>query len=47
MNAAMAPKKHPAQYVRFAPFATRSRRGWVRDARERDLGIIGYALPMS
>ena len=26
-------------YVKFTPFATRSRRGYIRDAQERDLGV--------
>lgn len=38
-NAAFSPNLLLTTHVKFAPFATRSRRGWVRDAGERDLGV--------
>ncbi|KAM0692338.1 hypothetical protein Q7P36_008539 [Cladosporium allicinum] len=38
-NAAFSPNLLLTTHVKFAPFATRSRRGWVRDANERDLGV--------
>lgn len=38
-NAAFSPNLLLTTHVKFAPFATRSRRGWVRDASERDLGV--------
>lgn len=38
-NAAFSPNLLLSTHVKFAPFATRSRRGWVRDGGERDLGV--------
>lgn len=37
-NAAFSPNLLLTTHVKFAPFATRTRRGYVRDASERDLG---------
>jgi len=38
-NAAFSPNLLLTTHVKFAPFATRHRRGYVRDAAERDLGV--------
>lgn len=38
-NAAFSPNLLLTTHVKFAPFATRNRRGWIRDAGERDLGV--------
>ncbi|KAK5121505.1 hypothetical protein LTR85_005338 [Meristemomyces frigidus] len=38
-NAAFSPNLLLTTHVKFAPFATRNRRGYVRDASERDLGM--------
>lgn len=38
-NAAFSPNLLLSTHVKFAPFATRNRRGYVRDASERDLGV--------
>lgn len=38
-NAAFSPNLLLSTHVKFAPFATRHRRGYVRDASERDLGV--------
>lgn len=38
-NAAFSPNLLLTTHVKFAPFATRHRRGWVRDSSERDLGV--------
>jgi exosome complex component MTR3 len=38
-NAAFSPNMLLSTHVKFAPFATRQRRGWVRDSTERDLGV--------
>jgi len=38
-NAAFSPNLLLSTHVKFAPFATRERRGWVRDSSERDLGV--------
>ncbi|KAF2488118.1 3' exoribonuclease family, domain 1-domain-containing protein [Neohortaea acidophila] len=38
-NAAFSPNLLLSTHVKFAPFATRRRRGYVRDASERDLGV--------
>lgn len=38
-NAAFSPNLLLTTHVKFAPFATRQRRGYVRDATERDLGV--------
>ena len=38
-NAAFSPNLLLTTHVKFAPFATRERRGYVRDASERDLGV--------
>ncbi|KAK5107378.1 hypothetical protein LTR62_001321 [Meristemomyces frigidus] len=38
-NAAFSPNLLLSTHVKFAPFATRTRRGYVRDAAERDLGV--------
>ncbi|SMQ54011.1 unnamed protein product [Zymoseptoria tritici ST99CH_3D7] len=38
-NAAFSPNMLLTTHVKFAPFATRQRRGYVRDASERDLGV--------
>lgn len=38
-NAAFSPNLLLTTHVKFAPFATRHRRGYVRDASERDLGV--------
>ncbi|KAK4574637.1 3'-5'-exoribonuclease [Recurvomyces mirabilis] len=38
-NAAFSPNLLLTTHVKFAPFATRNRRGYVRDASERDLGV--------
>lgn len=38
-NAAFSPNLLLSTHVKFAPFATRVRRGYVRDASERDLGV--------
>lgn len=38
-NAAFSPNLLLTTHVKFAPFATRQRRGYVRDASERDLGV--------
>ena len=56
-NAAFSPNLLLSTHVKFAPFATRHRRGYVRDASERDLGanletalrgtIIGERWPKS
>jgi len=56
-NAAFSPNLLLSTHVKFAPFATRNRRGYVRDASERDLGahletalrgvVIGERLPKS
>lgn len=56
-NAAFSPNLLLTTHVKFAPFATRNRRGYVRDAGERDLGahletalrgvIIGERWPKS
>ncbi|KAK0878291.1 3'-5'-exoribonuclease [Friedmanniomyces endolithicus] len=56
-NAAFSPNLLLSAHVKFAPFATRNRRGYVRDASERDLGahletalrgvVIGERFPKS
>lgn len=56
-NAAFSPNLLLTTHVKFAPFATRQRRGYIRDASERDLGahletalrgvIIGERWPKS
>ena len=56
-NAAFSPNVLLTTHVKFAPFATRQRRGFVRDASERDLGahlenalrgvVIGERWPKS
>ncbi|KAK4965874.1 3'-5'-exoribonuclease [Elasticomyces elasticus] len=56
-NAAFSPNLLLSTHVKFAPFATRNRRGYVRDASERDLGahletalrgvVIGERFPKS
>ena len=38
-NAAFSSNLLLTTHVKFAPFATRQRRGYVRDASERDLGV--------
>jgi exosome complex component MTR3 len=38
-NAAFSPNLQLTASVKFAPFATRVRRGYIRDSTERDLGI--------
>ncbi|WPH04763.1 Hypothetical protein R9X50_00765800 [Acrodontium crateriforme] len=38
-NAAFSPNLLLSTHVKFAPFATRSRKGYVRDSSERDLGM--------
>lgn len=38
-NAAFSPNMLLSTHVKFAPFATRQRRGWVRDSSERDLAV--------
>ena len=38
-NAAFSPNLLLSTHIKFAPFATRDRRGWVRDSSERDLGV--------
>lgn len=38
-NAAFSPNMLLSTHVKFAPFATRQRRGWVRDSTERDLSV--------
>ncbi|EME40854.1 hypothetical protein DOTSEDRAFT_178087 [Dothistroma septosporum NZE10] len=38
-NAAFSPNLLLTTHIKFAPFATRQRRGYVRDASERDLGV--------
>ncbi|KXT13317.1 hypothetical protein AC579_7228 [Pseudocercospora musae] len=38
-NAAFTPNLLLTTHVKFAPFATRQRRGYVRDSSERDLGV--------
>jgi exosome complex component MTR3 len=38
-NAAFSPNLLLSTHVKFAPFATRQRRGYVRDASERDLSV--------
>ncbi|KAK3691805.1 3'-5'-exoribonuclease [Vermiconidia calcicola] len=38
-NASFSPNLLLSTHVKFAPFATRQRRGYVRDASERDLGV--------
>lgn len=38
-NAAFSPNLLLTTHVKFAPFATRQRRGYVRDHSERDLGV--------
>lgn len=38
-NAAFSPNLLLSTHVKLAPFATRQRRGYVRDASERDLGV--------
>ncbi|KXT03284.1 hypothetical protein AC578_4813 [Pseudocercospora eumusae] len=38
-NAAFSPNLLLTTHVKFAPFATRQRRGYVRDSSERDLGL--------
>ncbi|KAF2765231.1 exoribonuclease family protein [Teratosphaeria nubilosa] len=38
-NAAFSPNLLLTTHVKFAPFATRIRRGYVRDSTERDLGV--------
>lgn len=38
-NAAFTPNLLLSTHVKFAPFAARERRGYVRDASERDLGV--------
>lgn len=38
-NAAFSPNLLLTTHVKFAPFATRERRGYVRDSSERDLGV--------
>jgi len=38
-NAAFSPNLLLTTHVKFAPFATRNRRGYVRDAGERDLSV--------
>ncbi|KAK0253239.1 3'-5'-exoribonuclease [Friedmanniomyces endolithicus] len=56
-NAAFSPNLLLSAHVKFAPFATHNRRGYVRDASERDLGahletalrgvVIGERFPKS
>ncbi len=56
-SAPFTPQLLLSAYVKFAPFASWHRRGWVRDARERDLGahletalrgvVIGERWPKS
>ncbi|KAK1062633.1 3'-5'-exoribonuclease [Friedmanniomyces endolithicus] len=56
-NAAFSPNLFLSAHVKFAPFATQNRRGYVRDASERDLGahletalrgvVIGERFPKS
>lgn len=56
-NAAFSPNLLLTTHIKFAPFATRQRRGYVRDASERDLGahletalrgvVIGERWPKS
>ncbi|KAK3075221.1 3'-5'-exoribonuclease [Teratosphaeriaceae sp. CCFEE 6253] len=56
-NAAFSPNLLLSTHVKFAPFATRNRKGYVRDASERDLGahletalrgvVIGERFPKS
>ena len=38
-NATFSPNLQLTASIKFAPFATRVRRGYVRDATERDLGV--------
>lgn len=38
-NAAFSPNMLLTTHVKYAPFATRQRRGYVRDSSERDLGV--------
>lgn len=38
-NAAFSPNLLLTTHVKFAPFAARQRRGYIRDAGERDLGV--------
>ncbi|KAL9108431.1 MAG: hypothetical protein Q9227_006765 [Pyrenula ochraceoflavens] len=38
-NASYSPNLQLAALVKFAPFATKSRRGYIRDASERELGV--------
>lgn len=38
-SAAFSPNLLLSTHVKFAPFATRERRGYVRDSSERDLGV--------
>ena len=38
-NAAFSPNLLLSTHIKFAPFATRQRRGWTRDSSERDLGV--------
>lgn len=38
-NANFSPNLQLTASVKFAPFATRQRRGYIRDAAERDLGV--------
>lgn len=38
-NAAFSPNLLLSTHVKFAPFAARQRRGYVRDSSERDLGV--------
>ena len=38
-QAAFSPNLLLSTHVKYAPFATRNRRGYVRDASERDLGV--------
>jgi len=38
-SAPFSPHLVLSTYVKFAPFATRQRRGYIRDAGERDLGV--------
>ena len=56
-SAPFTPQLLLSTYVKFAPFASRNRRGWIRDGTERDLGahletalrgvIIGERWPKS
>lgn len=50
-NANFSPNMQLTVHVKFAPFATRQRRGYVRDAAERDIGthvetaLCGVIIP--